>query len=270
MIYATDLDRTLIFSENFLNDYPNKDIVPVEYKDDKIISYMSTKVIDSLKRMNENNKDILFVAVTTRSRAEFERISLPVVPDYVICSNGGLVIHDGEVDSEFKELRDKIVDLELLNNIIKSLKEMNSVVSNPRIVDDTYVFCKTNDNKRFREDTSTLRKKYGDILEFTEQRNKCYIIPKGITKASTLKWLKEKLTEKYILAVGDSELDAPMLKIADYGFTQRHGELYKQGIVPDGVAIIPGGSTSPLYTINFAIKMSDISNSNTNEINNSI
>ena len=255
MIYATDLDRTLVFSEKFLEDYPNKNVVPVEFKDDRVISYMSTRVIEALKRMKNNNDKIKFVAVTTRSITEVNRINLPIKPDYIICANGGVILGNDKISKEFEYINKKLVDLNLLENIVTELNKLECITSPARIIDGTYIFCKTNDQAKFRNATWSLREKYKADLEFTEQRMKCYIIPKGITKASTLDWLKRKTNEDFVLAVGDSELDIPMLKYADYGFTQKHGEIYKQGILPDGVSIIPGGCTSPLYTISLANKM---------------
>lgn len=254
MIYATDLDRTLVFSEKFLEDYPNKNVVPVEFKGDKVISYMSTRVIEALKKMKNNSK-IKFVAVTTRSKAEVERINLPIKPDYIICANGGVILEKDGINPEFEYINKKLVDLDMLNDMVEEINKLECVTSPARIIDETYVFCKTNDQAKFRNETWPLREKYKTDLEFTEQRMKCYIIPKGITKASTLDWLKRKTNEDFVMAIGDSELDIPMLEYADYGFTQKHGEIYKQGILPDGVSIIPGGCTSPLYTISLANKM---------------
>lgn len=76
MIYASDLDRTLIFSHRFLDEHKyNKKIVLVEDKDGKEISYMSELAYNKLQEIN-NNKDITFIPTTTRSLEEYNRIRL--------------------------------------------------------------------------------------------------------------------------------------------------------------------------------------------------
>ena len=59
MIYATDLDRTVIFSNKFLDEC-NEDVVCVEEFNDKPISYMTFKALKELKQiLNKNEYDIL-------------------------------------------------------------------------------------------------------------------------------------------------------------------------------------------------------------------
>lgn len=258
MIYATDLDRTLIFSKKFIENkvkQTNIQIEPVEYKDDKLISYISTRVKNELIRINKR-KNIVFVAVTTRSIEEYQRIKLPIIPEYTICSNGGTILHKGNILESYETYIKNVIDtLDInLENEIDKLKTVKSICNIPRIVDNKYIFCKTNNEEKFLAESIVKFDK--TKFTVTVQRGKCYIIPNGINKSNSLKWLKKYLKEDYILAVGDSELDIPMLQMADYGFTQKHGELYKQGIVPAGVQVINGGVTSPLITLRMAREIS--------------
>ena len=256
MIYATDLDRTLIFSGKFLGDNPRASVVPVEYREDgKVISYMSTRVIKALKSARKC-KNLKFVAVTTRSIAEVMRVQLPIEFDYIICANGGVILENGKVNRCFDECIYHQFEVNDLYKAVDFLKGLDIVTNNPRIVDDSYVFCKTNDEKQFNEIVKQWVLENDLRLYVVVQRGKCYLIPVAISKEYTLRWLSKYIGDNEVLAVGDSELDIPMLEVADYSYTQKHGALYKNGLVPFNVDVIPGGVTSPLYTIRLAVKLS--------------
>ena len=55
MIFATDLDRTLIFSYKFLSEDLKEDSICVEYKDDKPLSYMSKHALNELNILKNNS-----------------------------------------------------------------------------------------------------------------------------------------------------------------------------------------------------------------------
>ena len=256
MIYATDLDRTLIFSGKFLGDKPRASVVPVEYREDgTVISYMSTRVIKALKSARKC-EELKFVAVTTRSIAEVMRIQLPIEFDYIICANGGVILENGKVNSCFDECISYQFDAKDLYKAVDFLEGLDVLTNKPRIVDGSYVFCKTNNEKEFNRLVKQWISENDLDLYVVVQRGKCYIIPIAISKEYTLRWLSKYIGDNEILAVGDSELDIPMLEMVDYSYTQRHGALYKNGLVPFNTDVIPGGVTSPLYTIQLAVKLS--------------
>ncbi|HJV17288.1 MAG TPA: hypothetical protein VJ546_07900, partial [Bacillales bacterium] len=67
MIFATDLDRTLIYSNRALEEFgaPEKSaLLPVEKKDEKWISFMTKASFDLLKEIYNR---FLFIPVTTRT-----------------------------------------------------------------------------------------------------------------------------------------------------------------------------------------------------------
>ena len=93
LIYATDLDRTLIFSKRFISENKsNTDKTVVERRENgDVISYMSNDVMVQLKEI-DNNDSLTIVPVTTRSIKEYNRIELPIVPKYAILDTGGTIL----------------------------------------------------------------------------------------------------------------------------------------------------------------------------------
>lgn len=99
MIYASDLDRTLIYSLSAIGvpeDTPG--LVPAEVVDGRTVSYISQQALATLKELAAK---IVFMPVTTRTIAQYRRINLfqeTVIPDYAITSNGGNILVNGVVD----------------------------------------------------------------------------------------------------------------------------------------------------------------------------
>ena len=255
VLYATDMDRTLIFSKKFLEEYPaSVDYEIAETKDDRVISYIALPVKGKLTELN-NHTDVEVVPVTTRSKAEFERINIGLNNKYAIISNGGIILKDGEPMKEWEEyLRDKINRLEMMDAFM-DLGELDSVCRKVDIIDGKYLFTKTDDPETFDLEINALRIKYPE-LNFTRQVSKIYGIPKAFSKSIALEWLKDKLGAETVVASGDSELDIPMLQTADMAFVPEHGALAKNCYISEE-KLIPAGIDSALHTM---IKVEELIN----------
>jgi hypothetical protein len=73
MIFASDLDRTIIFTQKFIKSSDDlNNIVCIEEKNSKPISYMTKK---SLEMINEIKNKYVFIPVSTRGMEEFQRIN---------------------------------------------------------------------------------------------------------------------------------------------------------------------------------------------------
>lgn len=248
ILYASDLDRTLIYSGRFLKENPTDvKYTPVEFKEDRIISYMADEVISKLNEIKDN-KEVTFVPVTTRSINEYKRINLGFTPEYAIMSNGGTILHNGEKIEEWDSYVRKNINymeaIDIINDIEEELQSVNYKV---KMIDNCYLFFKTEIPELFDTEYIYLMDKYPN-WDFVRQRNKCYAIPKHFSKQVALRWLYNKLGRPYIIASGDSELDLPMLTLANKAIIPTHGTLVKEGIVEDGT-FADGGITSPLFTI---------------------
>lgn len=256
ILYASDLDRTLIFSKRFIDESNFKgayELVETKTNEDgsiEKISYMSPSVKEGIQELN-NNDQITFVPVTSRSLEEYNRVKLGFVPEYAIVANGGLILHNGEIVKEWSEYIRKNVSLPRLMQLSMELSEFKSLDPDrmPRLIDGCYLFTKTFHHKKFDEEADAISVAYEDI-DFTRQNNKCYLIPKCFSKQVALRWLWNKLNKPYIIASGDSQLDLPMLTLANKAIIPDHGALITEGIVTDA-RTVSGGVESPLRTIEF-------------------
>lgn len=97
-MFASDLDRTLIYSNKALADFgqSGEDLIGVERKDGREIAFMTQEARSLLK---EISAQMLFVPVTTRTYEQYKRIfifrmsltfltlSHPMVPISIIMEN---------------------------------------------------------------------------------------------------------------------------------------------------------------------------------------
>lgn len=248
LIYATDLDRTLIFSERFVSENKsNVDKTIVERRDNgDVISYMSNDVMEQLKEIDKNDS-LTIVPVTTRSIKEYNRIKLPIVPKYAILDTGGTILENGEPIKEYEEYIQKNTNTIELLQCALDINEMLSINRDCKFIDNKYIFNKAMNTELFDKEVELIVHSYPS-LDFTRHGNKVYVIPKCFNKAIALRWLYHYIKADVIVASGDSELDLPMLAIANFATIPNHGVLVKEGYVTHG-RIIDGGINSPLETI---------------------
>jgi hypothetical protein len=157
----------------------------------------------------EVSEQVEFVPVTTRTVEQYRRIEFPVKPKYALVCNGATLLIDGEVDSVWeKESRNMFPPVD---EYITALPKMPSVVYNVRNADGYFVFA-----KRIAE--------IGSKLDFVDRERfsihglfeKVYIMPQELTKGVAVRRFKEWFKRNDMtIAAGDSELDIPMLQIAD-------------------------------------------------------
>lgn len=122
-IFATALDNTLIFSRGFVKD---EDVIAVEYKDNKELSYMTKQSLDYLKSLNEV---ITIIPITSRSLEEFKRITFYSMFEHAILSNGLAILHKGLVEDGNWQALNKIsfTNSELWNSLEEAEKYKYSV-----------------------------------------------------------------------------------------------------------------------------------------------
>lgn len=246
-IYASDLDRTLIFSYRFIEEYvPNCKYEIVETVNGKVISYMASDVRTELEKIKLQN-DIEFIPVTTRSIAEYKRINLGVNPHFAIVGNGGTILVDGEPMKEWEEYILPKINFEELELIENDLDSLSSTIMKTKLIDGKYAHSKVEDCELYDREVEKLKEKYKSYV-FTRQNKKVYIIPDCFSKDKTLLWLKNYIGAKKIYASGDSFLDIPMLKCADVAIIPKHGDLIKQKVYNKGI-LVKEGIDSPLETI---------------------
>jgi hydroxymethylpyrimidine pyrophosphatase-like HAD family hydrolase len=235
MLFASDLDRTLIYSKRFIEDNiaRNKDLSLVEKYEGREISYMTNTAINLLKSIN--NK-ILFVPVTTRTYSQYSRINFIkdiLKPEYAIISNGGNVLKNGEIDIEWNE---KIKD-ELNRNCVSHIdvrekfKEISSIdwVLREYMAENLFYYFIIDQEK------IPLDKVYDFEIWLKEnkwtlsiQGRKLYLIPDCVDKWKAIDYVMDKKGIEKVVAAGDSLLDLKMLNKANLALSPYHGEIRKR------------------------------------------
>ena len=215
-ILFTDLDNTLIYSKK--TDIAEK--VPVELYNGEINSFMSKYSYELLHKLNEK---ILIVPITTRTYIQYSRIELGIIPKYVLCANGGILLKDGRKSDEwYKESLDIVKpssdEREKAYAFLQKDKRRKFECRN---IDDLFIFTKCDETEDVVRDLKA-------ILDMTKvealyNKDKLYIMPKNLNKADTIKrFIREYATEKVqIFAAGDTEFDTGMIEIADIGFAHK-------------------------------------------------
>ena len=230
ILFTSDLDRTLIFSER--TKLANSDYQCIERYDGRNVSYISTTTMERLKKLNSM---IDFVPVTTRSFQQYKRITLfqrNLQPKIAIAANGGVIIKNGEIDEVWQQYVSKQMnELPLLFSQIQT--HFSTTFNAPYVlriyeVEQLFFVLIIDHEKLPNTELQQLQ------LEL-EQYNwtccllgrKIYILPRFLTKGAAVQYIKSQYDYDLHLAAGDSALDLSMLEIADQCFIPHHGDLEK-------------------------------------------
>lgn len=235
MIYASDLDQTLIYSRStfMLNGTYDPDIRLIELLNGEEISFMTEKAIKLLRDIADN---LMFVPVTTRTIEQYTRISVfqeEVKPKYAITSNGGNILYLGKIDQMW---RDKV--LERIDHECMAEQEMLAEFN--RLANDSWVLRGKKADDLFYYFIVDLDRVPSDELEefgkwldrqgwnLSLQGRKLYLVPKVCNKKDAVQYVMEKEGEGRLIASGDSLLDLCFLSAAQYAIAPAHGELFER------------------------------------------
>lgn len=229
MIFASDLDRTLIYSNNFLK-YKPVDATVVEKHGDRNISHMTNRAVKLLKKINSK---ILFIPTTTRSLEKFRRIGIfqdYIHPKYSIVANGGIILKNDCIDLNWQRIiSGKMSNIPSPKEVLNKCKAFEGAegFSSFRYCDDLFLYNVLkleSTDKRTIYELKALVNRMGYTL--TQNGRKIYILPHLLNKWEPLKYIMEIEGEEHIICAGDSALDFPMLCNSTYGIIPSHGELY--------------------------------------------
>lgn len=240
MLFASDLDRTLIYSQKFLSGNPEEYLLADRHKG-RDISFMTHT---SAKLLQEIAEAVTFVPVTTRTEEEYKRI-LPITaiqPKYAIVANGGKVLIDGKEDPVW---RNYVADV--LHNMPYSLEEAHAIFFEG-VPHNLFDREKLSDNLFWmlrlvsEESGAVIVSQRKEILEAMGYKvlitgRKIYLVPELLTKWKALSYVKDKSKSTFVVSAGDSLMDLEMLANSDVGITPRHGEIMTENIVPHNTII---------------------------------
>lgn len=235
MVIFSDLDRSIIYSNKFLKDINKNTYECIEIKDNKEISYISLKTIETLRKINENT---LFIPTTTRTKEQFQRINFNkynINFNYAITSNGGCILKDNEPlvewEEEVEKLKKSCESIERMIELFESYKNVEGIV-NFKVAENLFFYLVV-DLKNFNLDKI---QEYIDILHdknwiYYISGRKIYFLPKGITKENAIEYICKIENIKNFAVIGDSNMDRGMLNITDNAYVLKHGDINHDEII---------------------------------------
>ena len=230
MIFATDLDNTLIHSHRRVSN--TSDCVVVENKDKKPISYMSKKAYKLFETL-KNDKNLTIIPVTARSTEQFDRITVTQDCPYAILASGATILDHGKPVEIWSNFVDHTCDkhvktYEFFDQYLS--QNLHHMSIGPRRVNNVVIFFKLNedeDNHLFINELHRLATAHH--WNFTLQRAKGYLAPSEISKESALSFLIDHLQDDQVITAGDGYMDIPFIRLGTvHKFIPIDTEAYEQ------------------------------------------
>ena len=236
VLVACDLDRTLIYSKNALwltgDDKDAPAMIVAEVYDGAPLSFMTRTAQELLVSVAGA---ATFVPVTTRTRAQYERVQLPgPVPEYAITSNGGVLLHHGAPDTVWNRQLSARMSADCA-----PLETIETHLANPdfapwilrlRRAENLFVYAiidRAAMPETFLAELTELCAEAG--WSVSVQGRKLYCVPLPINKTDALAEVVRRTGADTVIAAGDSLLDQGMLADAHVAFRPLHGELHDAG-----------------------------------------
>lgn len=233
MIVASDLDRTLIYSNRAIEEFgvpANTKLKPVEKKDGKTIAFMTIASFNALKVLCDT---LLFIPITTRTTEQFKRIFIferDIALKYTITLNGATILKNGKPLEDWSNLiSTKLIAESATGYEVLSCMRAEGIIlkGNVRQVEGLF-FYYILESAPSKLEINCIREfvsKFGWRISL--QGRKLYFMPNGINKGDALEFICNQEEKKVIAGAGDSVLDLDFLKNCQNPFVPKHGELTK-------------------------------------------
>lgn len=240
VVLMSDLDRTLIHPVKTVPDAWIAETQVVEIYEGRPITMAGHAALAGLESLADRGA---FVPVTTRSRAQLQRITEVwglVADGWAVCANGATILHGGVEDPEW---RDEIARRCAASASVTEARgvferEIGSPEATP------WISLLRDCDERFLYATVDLATIPADL----EQRaaaamgglgwravlhgRKLYVLPVDLCKGRAASWLRERLEAELVIGAGDSALDVELIATADVGWVPLDAELVHQDAVP--------------------------------------
>ena len=233
MITASDLDRTLMYSNRAIEEFGIPEglvLKPVEMIKGKWAGYMTEAAFTILREVNQNS---LFIPVTTRTTEQFKRFVIfekEIPLTYAITANRAHILYNGEPLKEWSE--HLIIQLKIgcapEEELLSALKRAGITLDGERKQAENLFFyfilnCLPTPSEL--TEIRGLTANYG--WKMSLQGRKLYFIPTAISKGKALEFICNREGMEAMAGAGDSVLDWDFIKNCRYRFVPSHGELLK-------------------------------------------
>ncbi len=231
-LVAVDLDQTVVYSERAAGLAGPS--ITVEQLDGRRLSSMTTGAHRAYAVLTARHR---LVPVTTRTREQLGRITLPAPAEHAVCANGGILLHHGEPDLGWArwvaEICGESAPLPEVETRLRAVEDQDWVRL-VRTAEELFVYLVADAREGIPDDWLTdLRDELGGQgWGVSVQGRKVYAVPHALSKAAAVARLQEQLGDDVLLAAGDSLLDQPLLELAARSggaIRPAHGELHDLG-----------------------------------------
>ncbi|MBU3181761.1 HAD hydrolase family protein [Clostridium psychrophilum] len=238
MIFASDLDSTLIYSSTHCTLINEKNLIPVDSYNNNMCSFITKSIQDTLNHINES---MLFIPVTTRSIKQYKRMSYfydVIKPKYAVVANGGIILKNGIELKAWSDISNnkinKVISIQDMIKLCSFFLEKDFVLSY-KTCENLFIYSIIDEvklNSSILDGTIDLN--YFNLLRsfcnrykynVSRQGKKVYIVPNCINKYDPINYIMKIENINIFIAAGDSLLDYPMIKHSNYGIVPSHGEL---------------------------------------------
>ena len=246
-VVVSDLDRTLLYSPAAMGlsmpDAEAPRMLCVEVYRSAPQSFLTETAAGHVAALAEVGR---LVPVTTRTVAQYQRITLPGPPAaFALCANGGRLLRDGTEDLDFTaavtaRLADAGAPLAEMSarmheavgasgaGFVKTVRDAEGLFC--YAVVDRPALCPT-----WLEDLTGVATDLRWSVSL--QGRKLYLVPAALTKGAAAREVADLMGASYLCAAGDSLLDADLLEVADAAIRPAHGELADTGWSRDHVTV---------------------------------
>ena len=225
MIFATDLDRTLIYSDKFL-DETNMPYKQIEIYKGKPISYISLRAIGHLKKLHEMAH---IIPVTTRNYEQYHRIEVfkgALTPSIYIINNGGTIYIQGKEEANWKlHISSRIEALkkgydEVLEYFLESYK---GPIERYKKSDDLIWLILGDKEQIDWKAVKAFEAHYARASwKIDVNGRKIYLYPEFINKWDAINYVRNTyFSGDSIIAAGDSLFDYDMVHRAKWGIVPK-------------------------------------------------
>lgn len=240
-LVACDLDQTLIYSRRSAAA-PVDTARCVEIYQDRPQSFMTPAAAEAVGALTGAG---VFAAVTSRTREQLARITLPGPPPrFAVAANGGRLLVDGVEDLDWsREVERRATEGTPLAEVEDHVAQLcrPEWTTARKVAEGLFVYAVV-DLALMPDDTVATAAAWAAEHDwsFSAQGRKLYWIPRGVSKGAAARELVARTGATTLLAAGDSHLDRDLLEAADGGWLPRHGELALAGWRADHVEITDG------------------------------
>jgi hydroxymethylpyrimidine pyrophosphatase-like HAD family hydrolase len=229
MLFASDLDRTLIYSAKaMLLGEPVADPACIERHHEHESSFISPIALRGLAELSHQHP---FVPTTTRTSSQYQRIHFQGVRiRHAITTNGGSLLVDGVRCRDWDdEVEKRLAASAPYGEAEQALADAFSRpwVRKIRNAEDRFtytVFERKHVEPAWFDELDEIARGLG--WSVSVQGRKAYVVPDSLTKEAALAEVVRRVGATTVAAAGDSLLDRGLLEYADVAIRPAHGELH--------------------------------------------